>query len=153
SRVLSSAFGSWTAFQGACMATANGLASDDWKTLAATHAFSPRVLDLMAESRPTADDPWPEAPMSQKIALAFPGMAAPARRSLAEVSDGASDLTRWAATARNVGRSDLPNQISAVSGVGTGAAEALAPFFLEPHNVQVVHGLLAELERVEDVAA
>ncbi|WP_415287723.1 NAD-dependent DNA ligase LigA [Brevundimonas sp. S1H14] len=153
SLVLSRAFGSWAAFREACMAAANGLASDDWKTLAATHAISTRVLGLMAEAQPPADDPWPEAPMDQKIALAFPGMAAPARRSLAEISDGWTDLTRWAAVARNEGPSDMLNQIAGVSGVGPVAAEALAHFFHEPHNLQVVEALLAELERVEDVAA
>lgn len=153
SLVLSRAFGNWTAFRDACMAAANGLASDDWKTLAATHAISTRVLGLMAEARPPADDPWPEAPMDQKIALAFPGMAAPARRSLAEISEGWSDLTRWAAIARLEGPSDILNQIAGVSGVGPVAAEALAHFFHEPHNLQVVDALLAELERVEDVAA
>ncbi|HAL06440.1 MAG TPA: DNA ligase (NAD(+)) LigA, partial [Brevundimonas sp.] len=153
SLVLSRAFGSWTAFRDACMAAANGLASNDWKTLAATHAISPRVLTLMAEAQPPADDPWPEAPMDQKIALAFPGMATPARRSLAEISDGWTDLTRWAAVARNEGPSDILNQIAGVSGVGPVAAEALAHFFHEPHNLQVVDALLAELERVEDVAA
>src|SRR5690606_36658098 len=94
SLVLARAFGSWTAFQGACIAAASGLASDDWKALAGTHAISTRVLALMAEARPPADDPWPAAPMDQKIALAFPGMAAPARRSLAEISSGWIDLTR-----------------------------------------------------------
>lgn len=153
SLVLSRAFGSWTAFRDACMAAANGLASDDWKTLAATHAISTRVLGLMAEAQPPADDPWPEAPMDQKIALAFPGMAAPARRSLAEISSSWSDLTRWAAVARDEGPSDMLNQIAGVSGVGPVAAEALAHFFHEPHNLQVVDALLAELERVEDVAA
>ena len=91
--------------------------------------------------------------MDQKIALAFPGMAAPARRSLAEISEGWSDLTRWAAVARDEGPSDMLNQIAGVSGVGPVAAEALAHFFHEPHNLQVVDALLAELERVEDVAA
>lgn len=153
SLVLSRAFGSWTAFRDACMTAANGLASDNWKMLAATHAISTRVLGLMAETRPPADDPWPEAPMDQKIALAFPGMAAPARRSLAEISSGWSDLTRWAAVARDEGPSDMLNQIAGVSGVGPVAAEALAHFFHEPHNLQVVDALLAELERVEDVAA
>ncbi|MFC5371595.1 NAD-dependent DNA ligase LigA [Brevundimonas faecalis] len=152
SLVLSRAFGNWTAFRDACMAAANGLAGDDWKALAATHAISTRVLGLMAEATPPADDPWPEAPMDQKIALAFPGMAAPARRSLAEISDGWSDLTRWAAVARDEGPSDILNQIAGVSGVGPVAAEALAHFFHEPHNLQVVDALLAELERVEDVA-
>lgn len=153
SLVLARAFGSWTAFRDACMTAANGLASDDWKLLAATHAISTRVLGLMAEARPAADDPWPEAPMDQKIALAFPGMAAPARRSLAELSKGWADLTRWAAVARTEGPSDILNQIAGVSGVGPVAAEALAHFFHEPHNLQVVDALLAELERVEDVAA
>jgi len=153
SLVLARAFGSWTAFQAACMAAAGGLASDDWERLAATHAISPRVLTLMAEATPPADDPWPEAPMDQKIALAFPGMAAPARRALAEISDGWADLTRWARVAREEGRSDILNQIAGVSGVGPVAAEALAHFFHEQHNRAVVDALLAELTQVQDVAA
>src|SRR5690606_29385239 len=53
----------------------------------------------------------------------------------------------------NEGPSDMLNQIAGVSGVGPAAAGALAHCFHEPHNLQVVDALLAELERVEDVAA
>ena len=60
--------------------------------LAETHAVSPRALAVLAEAPPADADPWPEAPMDQKIALAFPGLAAPARRSLADLADDWSDL-------------------------------------------------------------
>lgn len=153
SLVLARAFGSWSAFREACMAAAAGLAGEDWKTLAATHAISPRVLSLMAEASPPAADPWPDAPLDQKIALAFPGMAAPARRSLGELAGDWSGVVRWAAVAREQGPSEMLNQIAGVSGVGPVAAEALAHFFHEPHNLAVVEALLAELEQVEDVAA
>ncbi|RZJ18197.1 MAG: NAD-dependent DNA ligase LigA [Brevundimonas sp.] len=153
SLVLARAFGSWSAFQSACMAAADGLASDDWKTLAATHAISPRVMTLMAEATPPTADPWPDAPLDQKIALAFPGMAAPARRSLGELAGDWIGVVRWVAVAREQGPSDILNQIAGVSGVGPVAAEALAHFFHEPHNLTVVDALLAELDRVEDVAA
>jgi DNA ligase (NAD+) len=150
SLVLSRAFGSWTAFRDACMAAASGLASDDWKTLAATHAISTRVLGLMAEACPAADDPWPEAPMDQKIALAFPGMAAPARRSLATMTNDWAGLVRLAGIARNEGPSEMLNQISAVTGVGPVAALALAHFFHEPHNLEVVAALEAEMTEIVD---
>lgn len=158
SLVLSRAFGSWTAFRDACMAAANGLASDNWKTLAATHAISPRVLGLMAEANLEIYDLWPAAPLDQKIKFAFPSMAAPARRSLIELIGEKpyrfwDRLRHWATVAKNEGPSDMLNQIAGVSGVGPVAAEALAHFFHEPHNLQVVDALLAELERVEDVAA
>ena len=153
SLVLARAFGSWSAFREACMAAAAGLAGEDWKTLAATHAISPRVLSLMAEASPPDADPWPDAPLDQKIALAFPGMAAPARRSLGELAGDWSGVVRWAAVAREQGPSEMLNQIAGISGVGPVAAEALAHFFHEPHNLTVVEALLAELDRVEDVAA
>jgi len=151
--VLSRAFGSWQALKTAALEAAAGQPSDAWTQLAATHAISPRVLGLMAEATPAAEDPWPAAPMDQKIALAFPGMAAPARRSLAELSTDWSDLVRWADVARTQGPSLVLDQIAAVSGVGPVAARALAQFFHEPHNLEVVDALTAELSLIEDVAA
>lgn len=148
--VLARAFESWSALKAACLQAASGVPSDAWNTLASAHAISPRVLTLMAEAAPPAADPWPEATMDMKISQAFPGMAAPARRSLATMTDDWSGLVELARVAREEGPSEILNQIAGVTGVGPVAALALAHFFHEPHNLQVVAALEAELTQILD---
>ena len=148
--VLARAFESWSALKAACLQAASGVPSDAWTDLAAAHAISPRVLTLMAEAAPPAVDPWPEATMDMKISQAFPGMAAPARRSLATLVQDWSGLVELARVAREDGPSEILNQIAGVTGVGPVAAEALAHFFHEPHNLKVVEALEAELTEILD---
>ena len=148
--VLARAFESWSALKAACLLAASGVPSDAWTTLASAHAISPRVLTLMAEATPPAVDPWPEATMDMKISQAFPGMAAPARRSLATMTDDWSGLVELARVAREEGPSEILNQIDGVTGVGPVAALALAHFFHEPHNLKVVAALEAELTQILD---
>ncbi|MEY4555027.1 MAG: ligase, partial [Pseudomonadota bacterium] len=148
--VLARAFETWPAFEAACIAAAVGIPSEDWVRLNEAHAVSPRVVATLAEASPPADDPWPEAPIDQKIALAFPGLAAPARRGLATLADDWSRLVRLAAVARAEGPSEGLGQIAGVSGVGPVAARALALFFRESHNRAMVDALVAEMERIED---
>lgn len=148
--VLARAFETWPAFEAACIAAADGIPSEDWMRLNETHAVSPRVVATLAEATPPAADPWPEAPIDQKIALAFPGLAAPARRGLATLADDWAGLVRLAAIARNEGPSEGLGQIAGVSGVGPVAARALALFFREPHNRAMVDALVAEMSRIED---
>ncbi len=148
--VLARAFESWSALKAACLQAASGVPSDAWTALAAAHAISPRVLTLMAEATPPAADPWPEATMDMKISQAFPGMAAPARRSLATMVHDWSGLVELARVAREDGPSEILNQIAGVTGVGPVAAEALAHFFHEPHNLSVVEALEAELTQILD---
>ncbi|MBB3871407.1 NAD-dependent DNA ligase LigA [Brevundimonas mediterranea] len=148
--VLARAFETWPALKAACLQAASGVPSDAWTALAAAHAISPRVLTLMAEAAPPAADPWPEATMDMKISQAFPGMAAPARRSLATMTDDWSGLVELARVAREEGPSEILNQIAGVTGVGPVAALALAHFFHEPHNLQVVAALEAELTQILD---
>lgn len=148
--VLSRAFESWSLLKAACLEAAAGVPSAAWTQLAAAHAVSPRVLTLMAEAAPPAADPWPEATMDMKISQAFPGMAAPARRSLAAMVDDWSGLVQLARVAREEGPSEMLNQIGGVTGVGPVAALALAHFFHEPHNLEVVAALEAELTAIID---
>lgn len=148
--VLARAFESWSQLKAACLEAAAGVPSAAWTQLAAAHAVSPRVLTLMAEAAPPAADPWPEATMDMKISQAFPGMAAPARRSLAAMVDDWSGLVQLARVAREEGPSDMLNQIGGVTGVGPVAALALAHFFHEPHNLEVVAALEAELTEIID---
>ena len=148
--VLARAFETWPALKAACLQAASRVPSDAWTALAAAHAISPRVLTLMAEATPPAADPWPEATMDMKISQAFPGMAAPARRSLATMTGDWSGLVELARVAREEGPSEILNQIAGVTGVGPVAALALAHFFHEPHNLQVVAALEAELTQILD---
>ena len=148
--VLARAFETWPALKAACLQAASGVPSDAWTALASAHAISPRVLTLMAEATPPAADPWPEATMDMKISQAFPGMAAPARRSLATMTNDWSGLVELARIAHEEGPSEILNQIAGVTGVGPVAALALAHFFHEPHNLQVVAALEAELTQILD---
>ncbi len=148
--VLARAFETWPAFEAACIAAADGIPSEDWVRLNEANAVSPRVVATLAEATPPAADPWPEAPIDQKIALAFPGLAAPARRGLATLADDWAGLVRLAAVARDEGPSEGLGQIAGVSGVGPVAARALALFFRETHNRAMVDALVAEMARIED---
>ncbi len=148
--VLARAFETWPAFEAACLAAADGIPSEDWVRLNEAHTVSPRVVATLAEASPPVADPWPAAPMDQKIALAFPGLAAPARRGLATLADDWSGLVHLAAVARNEGPSEGLGQIAGVSGVGPVAARALALFFRETHNRAMVDALVAEMDRIED---
>ena len=123
SLVLARAWETWDALKAACLAAAKGVPSEAWTRLSETHAISPRVLTLMAEARPPAEDPWPDAPMDQKIALAFPGLAAPARRSLAEL---ASD---WPGR-RRMGPGGAGAKVPPTSSTRSRASPASAP---SPH--------------------
>ena len=148
--VLARAFETWPAFEAACLAAADGIPSEDWVRLNEAPAVSPRVVATLAEASPPAGDPWPEAPIDQKIALAFPSLAAPARRGLATLADDWAGLVRLAAIARDEGPSEGLGQIAGVSGVGPVAARALALFFRETHNRAMVDALVAEMTRIED---
>ena len=64
--------------------------------------------------------------------------------------DDWAGLRRLAAVARSEGPSEMLNQIAGVTGVGPVAAEALAHFFHEPHNLQVVQALEGELTEIVD---
>lgn len=150
SLLLAREFGSWSAFHAAGLESAEGIPSTDWTKLAETAAVSPRVLSTLAAAEVAGADPWPEAPLDQKIALTFPGLAAPARKALAGLAADWTGLRRLAAIARLEGPSETLGRIAGITGVGPVAARAVAEFFHEHHNKAVVNALAAELERVVD---
>jgi DNA ligase (NAD+) len=148
--LLARHFGSWSAFHGACLEAAAGIPSEAWTRLAEGHGVSERTLSVLAEATPPADDPWPEAPLDQKLSLAFPGVAAPARRALALLAPDWPAIVRLAQIAREEGPSMTLGEIAGIAGVGPVAARALAQFFHEPHNRNVVDALIEQLDTVED---
>ncbi|HEV7351948.1 MAG TPA: NAD-dependent DNA ligase LigA [Brevundimonas sp.] len=148
SLLLAREFETWEGFAAAGREAAAGLPSAAWTSLAAAPGVSARVLALMAEATPHEADPWPDAPLEQKIALALPALAAPARRALAGLAADWKGLRGLLAVARDEGPSETLGRIAGVSGVGPVAARAVAEFFHEPHNQAVVAALVAELSEV-----
>jgi DNA ligase (NAD+) len=150
SLLLARHFGGWTSFHAAALEAAAGIPSAEWTQLAECHGVSPRTLSVMAEAQLSDADPWPEAPIDQKLALAFPGIAAPARRALALLAPDWPAIVRLSLIAREEGPSLTLGEIAGVAGVGPVAARAVAEFFHEPHNRAVVDALVAELMTIED---
>ena len=150
SLLLARHFGDWAGFHTAAMEAASGIPSPGWSQLAEGHGISARTLSVMADAALSPVDPWPEAPIEQKLALAFPGIAAPARRALVPLAGDWSDIVALARVAREEGPSMTLGEIAGIAGVGPVAARAVADFFHEPHNQAVVAALLAELTTVQD---
>ena len=150
SLLLARHFGDWASFHAAALQAASGIPTPEWSQLAEGHGVSARTLSVMAAANLSPDDPWPEAPVDQKLALAFPGVAAPARRALSTLAADWPGVLRLARIAREDGPSETLGQIATIAGVGPVAARAIAEFFHEAHNQQVVDALIAELVTVED---
>jgi DNA ligase (NAD+) len=150
SLLLARHFGSWSAFEATGLAASQGRPSPDWSRLSEGHGVSERILAILATAEPPVEDPWPDAPIDQKLSLAFPGIAAPARRALAERATGWPQILRLAEVARFEGPSEALMEIAGISGVGPVAARALADFFHEPHNQAVVVALVEQLDEIRD---
>ena len=150
SLLLARHFGSWAAFHQAGLTASEGVPSPDWQRLSEGQGVSARVLSSLAAADLAEADPWPEAPIDQKLSLAFPGVSAPARRALALLADDWTGFRRLAEIAREEGPSETLGEIAGISGVGPVAARAVAEFFHEPHNQAVVQSLVDELTAIED---
>jgi len=151
SLVLARQFGSWSALKAAALEASEGIATEDWRELAAAHAVSTRVLDQLKSTTVPAAPPWPDGALDLNLKQVFPGLAAPARRSLAEKAVDWPGVVNLARIARDEGPSEIMNAIAGVSGVGPVAASALAHFFREPHNREVVEALEAQLTTITDM--
>ncbi len=150
SLLLARHFGDWASFRAAALDAAAGIPSTDWARLAEGQGVSPRTLAVMADADLSPADPWSEAPIDQKLAIAFPGVAAPARRALAPLVSDWQGIVELARIAREDGPSMTLGEIAGIAGVGPVAARALADFFHEPHNRDVVTALVTELAEIAD---
>ncbi len=151
SLVLARHFGSWTALKDAAIQASHGIASEDWHDLAATHAISARVLDQLATTAVPVTPPWPDGALDLNLKQVFVGLAAPARRGLSEKAGDWAGIFNLARIAREEGPSEIMNRIGGISGVGPVAAAALAHFFREPHNLEVVAALEGQLTAITDM--
>jgi len=150
SLLLARHFIDWNSFHAAVLDAASGIPSPEWTRLSEGHGVSVRTLAVMAASNLSPTDPWPDAPIDQKLALAFPGVATPARRALGLLATDWHSVVELARIAREDGPSMTLGEIAGIAGVGPVAARALAQFFHEDHNRQVVDALIAELTTIED---
>ena len=117
------------------------------------HGLGPKARDQLLSLAPgLGADPWPEATMAVKIDHACAGLAAPARRALAEryeTWDGFAAAVREASTGAP-GEDFLA--LAAIDGVGPVAAQSIATFFREAHNRALVDALVAELDQITSLA-
>ncbi|WP_395649917.1 NAD-dependent DNA ligase LigA [Brevundimonas sp.] len=150
SLLLARHFGDWSSFHAAALDAASGIPSPEWIRLAEGHGVSARTMSVMAAAELSPADPWPEAPIDQKLALAFPGIAAPARRALVPLASDWPGIRELARIAREDGPSVTLGEIAGIAGVGPVAARAIADFFHEAHNRAVVDALVAELVLIVD---
>jgi DNA ligase (NAD+) len=99
-----------------------------------------------------AADPWPEAPLTEKIGRVAPALAKGARSVLAErFGDWPSFVEAWLSAASQAAGSHFL-ELAAIGGVGPVAARSLAEFFAEEHNRGLVERLAAELD-IQDAEA
>ena len=116
--------------------------------LEATEGLGPTALEsLLAFARAGAlDDPWPEAPLAEKLARAAPGLNKSVRAALAAHFETWPRLaTALSAAAASAAGSHF-EELASIGGVGPVAARSLSEFFAEDHNRQMVERLVAELD-------
>ncbi|MGC1302053.1 MAG: NAD-dependent DNA ligase LigA [Caulobacteraceae bacterium] len=135
-------------FLDACRRAAADQPGRDYFDLAVLEGIGPVNLEALigfGHSGPF-DDPWPDAPLAEKIGQRITRLSKPVRARLAEhFEDWARfvEATR-AAAAHRAGESFL--ELSRGQGMGLVAAQSLATYFAEPDNATRVDRLRAELQ-------
>ncbi len=108
---------------------------------------------LLAFGRAGAlDDPWPEAPLAEKIGRAVPRFSKTVRTALAETYGDWAAFAAAAAQAAAQAPGPHFEELSSIGGVGPVAARSLAEFFAEDHNERMVQGLVEQLD-IQDAQA
>ena len=150
---LARAFDSFAELERAVLAASQQAPTAAYVEASELHGMGPKALEDFLRTAPTlADDPWPEAPLLQKLDRALPALASPAKRALAALYDGWDSFVAGAkAAARGAPGEDFL-ALSAIDGVGPVAAQSIATFFGEDHNRRLVEALIAELAAVTPLA-
>ncbi|HEX4098840.1 MAG TPA: NAD-dependent DNA ligase LigA, partial [Caulobacteraceae bacterium] len=150
---LARAFDSFAELERAALNASGQAPSSAYVELGELPGLGPKARDQLLSLAPGLGvDPWPDAPMAQKIDHACAGLTAPARRALAEryeTWDGFVAAVREASTGAP-GEDFLA--LSAIDGVGPVAAQSIAAFFREAHNRALVEALVAELDEIMPLA-
>jgi DNA ligase (NAD+) len=150
---LARAFGGFSELERAVLNASRQAPSSAYVELEELQGLGPKARDQLLSLAPGLDsDPWPDAPMAQKIDHACAGLTAPARRTLAERYE------TWEAFAQAVlqASTGAPGEdflaLAAIDGVGPVAAQSIAAFFGEAHNRALVDALVAELDQISPLA-
>jgi DNA ligase (NAD+) len=150
---LARAFDSFAELERAVLAASQQAASPAYVEASELHGMGPRALEDFLRTAPTlADDPWPEAPLLQKLDRALPGLASPAKRALAALYDSWEAFVAGARAAAAGAPGEDFLALSAIDGVGPVAAQSIATFFGEDHNRRLVEALVAELDAITPLA-
>jgi DNA ligase (NAD+) len=102
------------------------------------------LLAIAADGPPA--DPWPDAPLTEKLGLAAPRLNKTTRTALAERFESWDRLVEVLAVAAHSAAGPRFEELAAIGGVGPVAAASLAAFFAEEHNRRMVERLIDELE-------
>jgi DNA ligase (NAD+) len=146
---LARAFDSFAELERAVLAASQQAPTAAYVEASELHGMGPKALEDFLRIAPTlADDPWPEAPLLQKLDRALPGLASPAKRALAALYDGWDAFVSGARAAAKGAPGEDFLALSAIDGVGPVAARSIATFFAEDHNRRLVEALVAELDAI-----
>ena len=152
--LLARAVGSYDRFHALVLAASEERPGAAYFALEGLDSLGPVNLAALLEfGRAGAlDDPWPEAPLAEKIGRAIPRFGKVVRATLAEPF---GDWARFAEAVRDAA-SQAPGphfeELASIGGVGPVAARALAEFYAEDHNRGMVERWAAELA-IQDAEA
>jgi DNA ligase (NAD+) len=150
--LLARAVGAYDRFHDLVLQASNERPGEAYFALEAVDKLGPTNLGILLGAAPPAGDPWPDAPLAEKIGLAAPGLAKAARTVLAErFGDWAAFAAAWAQAVAQAPGAHF-EELAAIGGVGPVAARSLAEFFAEDHNRHMVEALVAELD-IQDAEA
>ena len=146
--LLARAVGSYARFHELMLQASQERPGAGYFALEAVEKLGPTNLAALLGSGAAAGagDPWPEAPLTEKIGRAAPGLAKAARAVLSErFGDWDSFAAAWADAVATAPGPHFEER-AAIGGVGPVAARSLAEFFAEDHNRSMVEALVAELD-------
>ena len=150
--LLARSVGSYTRFHDLISQASAERPGPAYFALEAVEKLGPTNLATLLGSEAGEADPWPEAPLTEKIGRAAPRLAKAARGVLADrYGDWPSFARAWREAAAQAPGPHF-GELAAIGGVGPVAARSLAEFFAEEHNRQMVDALAAELD-IQDAEA
>ena len=116
--------------------------------LEATEGLGPTALAALIELGLDGGikDPWPEAPLTEKLGLAAPKLNKSVRAALADHFQTWDRLAGVLVAASRAVAGPHFEELASIGGVGPVAARSLAEFFAEGHNRGMVERLVAELQ-------
>jgi DNA ligase (NAD+) len=146
----SMALARWFETLDAFLVAAKGAASqapgEAYVELSELDGLGPVARDALLASAPGEADPWPDAPLPEKIGFAVPKLNTKVKALLAQRFPTWAEFVRTAAAAAAEQPGEAYLSLAAVPDVGPVAALSLAEFFQEERNASIVERLVAELK-------